>query len=360
MDLIASFVFGQGVIAKIYSREVVHTFEADSVEEAKEAAFKNSGIRTAISEKVKDLKTTLVWEDDAKGLVYPETTETAVEEEEKPAEETEAAADTEEPLMVGTCSDEKCGYTGPSDDFPWTENGNLCPTCGGPATFAAFEPAEEVADDVFLKEDLEPAKEEDEDDGDGTIYKEVKIEITDINKTVAGLIYDLELAQDKINAEKVAHSSLMKDLNADYDVAQKKLFQTRNGYSYTTVECEAVMDYEAGVKHITRKDTGEVLEDIDLTQAEIQLNALPVEEATEEVKPIEMQFAFDSSKQIDVLKEEEWIATTIAKLSKGDRFRMSEDGKKIIEHEGSTQFLVETKPRRVNAEKLFKFKVIPC
>lgn len=157
------------------------------------------------------------------------------------------------------------------------------------------------------------------------IYREVPVPISDMEAAISKLIDNLRTNDIKIEAEGERHKEEMKILNADQESIKQHLYDARDGKIYETVECKIVPDYEAGVKRVVRTDTGEVVEEVELTLEEKQLSMLP----KEEVDSFPIQVPLKKTVKVEVTEGGEWKEISPKSLKQGDIFRIIKNGKPV-------------------------------
>jgi len=187
-----------------------------------------------------------------------------------------------------------------------------------------FDPEQDKEKDPAAKEPAEtpeeaaPCKAEPE-----TIFRDVPVKMSAdaFEEKVKRLILDLEDVNMAIVAENEKHKNTKKELEGREEAIKDKLYDARRGNLKTTVECNVVMDYASGLKRIIRIDTGEILEEIEMTSAEKQIDALPeTKEPAGEIIPLEI--GPKSPNRFDVWDGQEWVESLVGKIKKGQKFRI--------------------------------------
>jgi hypothetical protein len=118
------------------------------------------------------------------------------------------------------------------------------------------------------------------------IFRDVPVDFPpeDYKEKMNRLILDLEESDMAIETENIKHRDTMKELNKKQQDIKEMLYCARRGDIKTTVKCKIEMDYVESKKRVVRLDTGEILEEIEMTMEEKQLDAFQKAKATKKVK----------------------------------------------------------------------------
>ena len=194
---------------------------------------------------------------------------------------------------------------------------------------------------------------------DDLLFMDLPIQLSpqDFEDLAKRLINDLEDSDAAIESEKVRHKEEMTELNKQQLNIKLRLYDVRRGNMLTRVECEVQFDYAGGIKRIIRTDTGEVVEERDLTKAEMQLDAMegliPQQEPGE-IVPIRV--SNDSDTRFDTHDGTEWVETAAAKIKKGQRVRIF-TGVDPFDIDGKTEFMAVTKAKKDKASGMIHLDV---
>lgn len=163
------------------------------------------------------------------------------------------------------------------------------------------------------------------------------------------LILQLQDSDAAIEAEKVRHKEEMLELNKQQMNIKIRLYDVRQGNMLTRVECEIKRDFPNGTKTIIRKDTGEVVEELQMTQAEMQTEMEGMPEPTHG-DTIPISVSPESETCFDVFDGKEWVETPVAKIKKDQLIRMfkpsADRSPEFVEIEGKTEFMTQTKAKK--------------
>ena len=196
-------------------------------------------------------------------------------------------------------------------------------------------------------------------ESDKVLFMDLPIQLSpqDFEDLAKRLINDLEDSDAAIESEKVRHKEEMTELNKQQLNIKLRLYDVRRGNMLTRVECEVQFDYAGGIKRIIRTDTGEVVEERDLTKAEMQLDAMegliPQQEPGE-IVPIRV--SNDSDTRFDTHDGTEWVETAAAKIKKGQRVRIF-TGVDPFDIDGKTEFMAVTKAKKDKASGMIHLDV---
>jgi len=117
------------------------------------------------------------------------------------------------------------------------------------------------------------------------IIRDVEIKHTHFEEKIKGMIFDLEQSDEKISIEKNNHRLAMQDLTKQQEDIKSRLYKAQKGKIMEPVKCKVIMDYKSGMKQIVRTDTGEIIEEVELTTEELQTSVFPEDKESLPPKP---------------------------------------------------------------------------
>lgn len=112
----------------------------------------------------------------------------------------------------------------------------------------------------------------------------IKFSQDELIKEAQSLAKDLEQKAEKLEKKTTIASTInaeIKKLDASINRAMTNLNQ---GFRNEPVECKVIIDYEKGIKTVTRLDTNEIIEEIELSDEDKQMH-LPDESPGGQTEP---------------------------------------------------------------------------
>lgn len=106
------------------------------------------------------------------------------------------------------------------------------------------------------------------------IQKSLKVEFTpeeikEFGSSLATCVLKMDELKDKKKAKAKEFKDVIDEKEAEIESLSNKI---NNGYEYTNIDCEVFLNVpNSGRKQIVRMDTKEVVEELDMTQEELQV-----------------------------------------------------------------------------------------
>ena len=187
-----------------------------------------------------------------------------------------------------------------------------------------------------------------------TVMVEVPLNLTpdEFKEQVGRLIIDLEKNEIETENEKVRHRNEIKRLDSDQQAIKDKLYEARRGAFKTHVAAKVVMDYGNSMVRIVREDTGEIVEEREMTMAEKQISAIPEDVpaaaeapkvSSEDLIPLKIQP--DTDRIFELYDGFEWAVGDPTAIKKDTLFRIYDAQENIVDINGAEEFLAVKKAR---------------
>ena len=108
---------------------------------------------------------------------------------------------------------------------------------------------------------------------DATIFAAYRFNREELGKIATDLSQKVQELHEKEDRKKDVASQIKAEIDAVNSELNRLANCHRNGLEYRNIKCELSFDFEASKRTYTRKDTGEVIKEEELRQADYQTDA---------------------------------------------------------------------------------------